>query len=341
MVMTVRGPVSAQAIGITLPHEHILIDQSPSVIADHHTAGSYESTLSPELIPLVKRDPRAVRDNLIMQDVTLATRELGYFFEQGGGTVIDMTNIGMGRNPEGLKEISHVTGLHIITSTGFYVEDMHPEFVREAGIEKLADLMIEELTEGINSTTIKAGMIGEIGTSTILTDQEEKVLRAAARAQRETDAPMNIHLATMKGREGPKVLNILEKEGVNLNRVVLSHMDFVCDDFSHLSKLARRGVFLEFDSFGANFIVENQNFIPPNDEEKVKALKHLIDDGFKEQLLISQDVCFKIQLKAFGGPGYDHIVRHVLPFMDKEGIDNETIRTIMINNPQRLLQMPV
>jgi len=338
-VITVKGPVSPEEMGITLPHEHILVDQSHYVVAEQSAGYLSDSPLSLDTIPLAKSDPRALRDNIIMQDITLATKELGYFAEKGGGSVVDLTNIGLGRNPVGLKEISESTGLHIVTSTGFYVEYAHPPFVKDASIEELTNLMVMELTEGINGTGIRAGMIGEIGTSSELTAQEEKVLRAAARAQLKTGAPMNVHLATMKGREGPKVLTILDKEGVNLNRVVLSHMDFVIDDPGHLKKCANQGVFIEFDSFGEEFTVESKNFVPPGYQEKVTALKRLIDDGFEEQLLISQDVCYKIALKAYGGQGYDHILRTILFMMKKAGIDDETISTLMVKNPARLLTM--
>ena len=336
-VITVRGPVFPEELGITLPHEHILLDQSLYLPAAHPSEYSFDAPLSPETIPLVKRDPYTLRDNMVMQEVALAAKELGYFAERGGKSVVDMTNIGWGRNHEGLKEISEATGLHIVASTGFYVEPAHPSFVKEARIEELTSRMVKELTEGIDGTEVRAGMIGEIGTSAELTEQEEKVLRAAGRAQVQTGGPMNVHLATMKGREGPKVLDILDEEGVDLNCVVLSHMDFVFNDVEHQEELARRGAFLEFDSFGEECTFESKDFTPPRDLDKVKGLKRLIDDGFGEQLLISQDICFKILLKAFGGQGYDHILRNILPMMRKAGIGDEVIRQLMEENPARLL----
>lgn len=336
-VITVRGTVSPEELGITLPHEHILLDQSLYVPAAHPSEYSFDAPLGPETIPLVKRDPYALRDNMVMQEVALAAKELGYFAERGGKSVVDTTNIGWGRNPEGLKKISEATGLHIVASTGFYVEPAHPSFVKEVLIEELTSRMVKELTEGIDGTEVRAGMIGEIGTSAELTEQEEKVLRAAARAQVQTGAPMNVHLATMKGREGPKVLDILEQEGVDLSRVVLSHLDFVLDDFEHQKSLASRGVFLEFDSFGMDFSVDSKDFTPPCDIDKVKGLKRLIDDGFAGQLLISQDICFKISLKCFGGNGYAHILENIVPLMKSQGIEDETIRKIMVENPARFL----
>jgi phosphotriesterase-related protein len=86
-----------------------------------------------------------------------------------------------------------------------------------------------------------------------------------------------------------------------------------------------------------DFSVDSKEFTPPCDTEKVKRLTHLVDDGFAEQLLVSQDICFKISLKAFGGQGYDHILRNILPMMRKAGISEETIHQIMVRNPARVL----
>ena len=340
-INTTKGPVSPDELGVTLSHEHILIDQTFFIDADPSTGASGKNDADDpvclENLWLLKRNPYLCRDNIIMQDEEMAAKELKYFATQNGKTVVDVTNIGMGRNPEGLRRISHATGLHIVTSTGFYVEPGHPSFVQESSVEDLSNLMVKELLEGIDGTHIKAGLIGEIGTSMKLTAQEEKVLRASAKAHLKTGAAINIHLATMKGREGPKVLDILDEEKVDLNRVVLSHMDFILDDIAHLKRLAKRGAYLEFDSFGMDFSVDSKDFTPPCDISKVQGLKRLIDDGFAEQLLISQDICVKISLKAFGGQGYDHILRNVLPMMKKSGIDDETIHLLMVKNPARLL----
>jgi phosphotriesterase-related protein len=340
-VITVKGPIAPAQLGLTLTHEHLLVDQSffmgSSPPQEEFKKRYGESPVRLDNLWLLKRDPYACRDDVVIQDTDLVARELKDFGERGGKAVVDVTDIGLGRNPQGLRRISEISGLHIITSTGFYVEPGHPSFVRQASLEELADLMFRELTEGIENTGIRAGFIGEIGTSMELTAQEEKVLRAAARAQIKTGAAMNIHLATMKGREGPKVLGILEKEGADLRRVVLSHMDFVIEDYNHQKGLVKRGAFLEFDSFGMDFSIDSKGFVPPREFDKVRGLKRLIDDGFIQQLLISHDICFKIALKAYGGQGFDHIFRNVFPLMKSIGIDEESIRQIMVGNPARLL----
>ena len=136
---------------------------------------------------------------------------------------------------EKLKQLSSATGLNIITSTGFYVEQSHPDHVNEASIEELSEFMLKELEEGIEQTNVKAGIIGEIGTSTTITKNEEKVLRAAARCHKKGNYPISIHLANMKGREGFNVIKILDSEGANLEKVVLCHMDLALDLFSSAS----------------------------------------------------------------------------------------------------------
>ena len=221
--------------------------------------------------------------------------------------MIELSNNGMGRNPEALKEISLATGLNLIASTGYYTENSHPKFVQDATINELADEMVNDVQKGIGRSDVRAGIIGEIGTSSILTTQEEKVLRGACRAQLRTNVALTIHLANIKGSEAEKITTLVEEEGVDLNRVILGHMDVsysYLNDIERLLSLAKKGPYLEFDTFSLESYDFDRNIVFPRDVDRVRCIRKLRDKGVGERILISQDIDMKIRLKQWGGQGY-------------------------------------
>jgi phosphotriesterase-related protein len=220
--------------------------------------------------------------------------------------------------------------------TGFYVQPAHPAWVADATVEQLAEHMIGELTVGVAGSGVRAGIIGEIGTRSPIHPDEEKVLRAAARAHRATGAAINVHLAIF-AREGQRVLdNLLDEEGLNPARVALSHLDEQPDAAYHRG-LAERGVYIEFDCFGSECYFDEDGVHEPSDAERVDALLRLLDAGFGPRLLLSQDVCTKMQWRRYGGLGYDHILRSIVPRLRRRGVDDATLRLLLVENPARLL----
>src|ERR1700730_1139671 len=165
-VNTVLGPVQPEELGVTLTHEHIFID--------------------------LRFDGTGVDG--VLDDVGLAINELRRFKDAGGGAVVDVTNKYLGRNAAGQLRVARETGLHIIASTGYYRTVYYPPHVNELTINKLADVMIDELTRGIDGTEARAGIIGELATQRdFITPAEERVFRAAARAHLKTGAPLSTH----------------------------------------------------------------------------------------------------------------------------------------------------
>ena len=180
-VMTVNGVISKEALGITTPHEHALIDirnQYPG-----HEAGMYAS-VGPEYYDLLMSDPYALRDNLVLEDPELAIREVNLFAEAGGQTFVDVTLPEIGRDPVFLQRLSEETGMHVVASCGCYTANAHPSKIAALSAEELAEEWISELTVGIDGTSVRAGIIGEIGTSQQLHPDEIKALQAAAIAHR-------------------------------------------------------------------------------------------------------------------------------------------------------------
>lgn len=336
-VNTVLGPVEASSLGIILPHEHILVDLSclwhkPKDQARDHLV---DSPIELKDRGLLQCDPYHSKSNLLLEDVDLAIEELLEFKRLGGGTVIDLSAASIGPFPEQLKQVSEKTGLHIIAGCGFYTKLAHPDWIARASETEIAKVMIRDLTEGFAGTSVKAGIIGEIGSSNPIHVDEDRVLSAAALAQKETGAAINVHLPIF-GRQGHKVLDILERAKADLTRVVLSHLDEVLDHDYH-TELAGRGVFIEFDCFGSEFYFDEDGEREPSDHERIEFLLKLIDAGLTSQILISQDACTKLHLQRYGGYGYSHILRSIIPRLQARGVSRGVLDRILIENPARLL----
>ncbi len=335
--MTVTGPIPREALGITLPHEHVLLDLTcllaPPTDSWHHALAEVSPTI--EHRDLLSRDPYVNQPNLLLDDLDTAERELGEYRRLGGSSLVDLTVRGISPRPEALRALSLATGISIIMGCGYYVRSAHPPHVATASVEILAEEMIGVITTGFGETSIRPGIIGEIGTSTPIHPDEERVLRAAAIAQQATGLALNVHVAIF-GQEALNVLDILDDAGADLSRVVISHLDEMLDGAYHRAVL-RRGTFVEFDTFGSEFFFEHQGCREPTDAERLEALLPLLHEGWERQLLLSQDVCTKMHLQHYGGFGYGHLLRSIVPALIGRGVGEETIRTLLVDNPARLL----
>ncbi len=336
-VMTVLGPLPLADMGVTLMHEHILLDASgkwvpPCCCSERHLA---EHPVTIENLGELSLNPLISKDNCQLFDVDTAIDELMKYKALGGNTVVDPTNIGIGRDPKALQRISRLTGLNIVMGTGLYLEPSHPQWVKETDVASLTEKLIYDLGGADEKPEVIAGLIGEIGVSAKFTPQEEKSLRAAGRASAATGVPVEVHLPGWE-RQGHKVLDILEQEGADLRHTVLCHMNPSFADKDYQRSLARRGAFLEYDMIGMSYYYADESAQSPSDEENARAIRELIDDGFINQLLLSQDVFLKTMLTRYGGHGYGYILRHFVPRLRRHGISGEQLETLMITNPQRV-----
>jgi phosphotriesterase-related protein len=334
---TVRGAVSVSELGITICHEHILVDLTCFSPEIHEASQAlWESPVRMEHLGELRRNPFACRDNMMMLDPKLAIDELMYYKRSGGKTIVDCTSIGLGRDVRGLRMISEATGLNIISGTGFYVDAAHPEYVKKKSIDELADQMIREVRVGVDDSGIKCGIIGEVGTSWPVTPNEEKVVRAAVRAQQKTKAPVNVHVWPW-GKNAHAVVDILEDEGADMNGVVLSHIDESGFDPKYPASLAKRGCYVEFDSFGQEGYFDTWGIHDPNDADRVRSICKLIEQKYLSQILLSQDFCMKMHLRRYGGYGFDHLLTNIVPMFRRSGLTEEQINTMFVENPKRLL----
>lgn len=352
--MTVRGPVEAEDLGVVSPHEHLLIDLTYRWAApsDPDLRAVAETPLTIDRLGIAHRNLGLIRDNLVLDDEELAADGLREFKAAGGGTVVDCSQDGIGRDVAALKRISEAADVHVVAPCGAYLGASHPAYVRESSVDDLAARFVRELTVGVGETGIRAGWIGELGVGQpmygtfldppsadvdAMSPDEEKVLEAAGRAQAETGAPISVHIWNWRpNRLGLMALDAIVRGGGDPTRVVICHVD-INPDLDMALRIVERGAYAELDTFGLELYNDTQGTRYPRDEDRIVLAQKLVERGHLRQVLIAQDVCTKTQTTAYGGWGYAHISRHVEPWMRRAGLSDAEIRTLRVENPARLL----
>lgn len=308
-VMTVSGPIPPDRVGFTLPHEH-------TGIALWHVEGRHDYW---ELTP----------------DEDLLIEELGELRRRGGATLVDLTLDGVGRDPHRLRRLAGATGLNIVMGCGWYRGTHYPAeaLIDRRSVDELTAVLVAEFESGVAGSGVRPGIIGEIGTDKPwLSPAEERVHRAAARAAKATGMAITTH--GVQSPVGLAQLRVFEEEGVDPARVVIGHADSYPDIDHYLAVLAR-GANLEFDFLGHRFGVEEAT-----EPRLVEIIVELLERGFADQILLSQDVCHNRQLKANGGFGYLYLHQHFLPTLRTAAVGEGEIRRMTIDNPARILTIP-
>jgi len=343
-VITVQGLKNENDLGIISPHEHIFIDirNQADIYTEADKAALSEERVSITNLGVLSRNPYAVKDNLVLNNVQLAEKELLYFKNMGGNTIVDATPKDIGRDPLALYRISKSLDLNIIAGTGYYTQDTHCHGVNSLTTEEISKKIEKEILEGMDNTQIRAGVIGEIGLSKGILDNEKKVLKAAGIAQKEKGTGVLIHTYPWS-RDGIKALNILEETGCEIGKICICHID-IDIDLEYCINLCSRGAYIEFDNFGKEYYLSKKGdgFAGgafARDIERVRAIKVLINKGFINNILVSNDICLKILLHAYGGWGYDHIITNIRPMMLDEGISQEEIDLLYKENPKKFLNI--
>lgn len=337
-VQTVLGEITAASLGVTLIHEHLLLDARPSWQEPKEASriNLAHQPISPGMLHELRQNLFLNLDNCSLFDEETAAAEARQFFLCGGNTIVDATCRGIGRDPKALQHISQAAGLHVVMGCGYYLERTHPPHVLHASVDEIRDEMIADVVEGVDGTGVRAGYLGEIGISKSMTPQETKVLRAAAQAQASTGVALSIHLPGWE-RLGHHVLDVIAEEGGNLSRTILDHMNPSHEDLDYQMSLADRGAYLEYDMIGMDYYFADQDAQSPSDEENARAIASLVRAGYLERLLMSQDVFLKMMLTRYGGNGYAYISRHFIPRLYRQGVSSGMVETIMVDNPARVL----
>ena len=338
-VTTVTGEISPEDMGLTLIHEHILVDASrwwrgpDSGVSERVAMSPVDVSILGEL----RMDPFANRDNCVLDDEEVAVAELGQVRDLGGRTVVDASGPGNGRDPRALRRISQATGLQIVMGSGFYLDGSHPDRFADMGVDDIADEITRDATEGVDGSGVRAGIIGEIGVSADFSATERKSLRGAARAQRRTGLPLGVHMPGWL-RKADEVLDIVAEEGADLNHTVLCHMNPSGADFDYQAGIAERGAFVQYDMVGMDFYYADQDAQSPGDEENAINIARLVKNGYGRKVLISQDVFLKMMLTCNGGFGYAYILRHFVPRLQRHGLSREQTQMLLVANPRAVFE---
>lgn len=338
-VMTVTGPKEASELGVTLTHEHLINDASSwaqkttSVGLDPEDF--FHRPVTQDLLWEIRNDPFGNLDNCRLTDSELAIAEMSRYAELGGATIVDTTSMNSGRDLGTLRMLSERSGVTVVAGTGYYLDPSLPADFAAHSADDIAEQITRDIQHGEDG--VRPGIIGEIGVSADFTDRERVSLTGAFLAQRATGLPIEVHLPAWF-RRGHEVLDLAEAEGVDPHAVVLCHMGPSGEDRQYQTDLLRRGAWVQYDMIGMEVFYADQGVQCPSDEDNARHLIALMEAGFGGQLLISQDIFLKSLLRAYGGPGYGHILQYFVPRLRRHGLDQAGIDRLIVDNPRSLFE---
>jgi phosphotriesterase-related protein len=334
-VQTVLNAVAAGDLGVTMMHEHLIPDDvpapAPRPMGEEVGPPPGERYFPPHDVAFLVRQLLVARDRF------------------GLRTVVDCTPSPM-RKIEALRQVAEATGLNVVASTGSYKDPHMTTFVRQASVQQLVDVFTRELTEGIEGTGIRAGIIKVGSSMRRITPAEEKVIRAAARAHRRTGAPITTH-ATV-GTMGREQVQILEEEKADVSRVVIGHSDLNSSPDYH-EGIVRRGASVGFDTVGKERFVsvrtetagreryefEQEAYFVP-DWQRRTTLLELIRRGYAGRIVLSSDISRVEALYSpatLGSWGYSYLLGWFVPTLRRAGATENDLQLMLVESPRRIL----
>jgi phosphotriesterase-related protein len=340
-IRTVTGDVPAGKIGRTLTHEHLLYT---------YPGGEYDHLSSFRLDDAVDR---------ISGELKAGMEEWGY------STIVDMTPCEVGRHPELMKRVAERTGANVIAVTGFFPERMGvPYWFRRQTVEELTEFYARDITEGMVfggcQTDIKAGAIkiatGQESVSPMPTPigpngwhmgvYEERLIRAAGRAQKRLGVCINTHTDPMDytvTNPGLEQLSVIEAEGGDPSKVIVGHAFVEPQSVEQIIDICKRGANVQVDHLGIPWRHDAGDDL---DGLMVDMMCEVADRGFLSQMTITYDRWFFNPR----GPatsdnpqllnekvGLGHLFESFAPRLAKKGFDALSLETLLVDNPKRIL----
>lgn len=315
-INTVLGPISCEQLGTTLMHEHFLFG---------YPGWEVDTTVT-------FNKPEALKQCLNALEAVKI---------YGVKTIVDATPNELGRNVDFLKELSEKSGINIICTTGFftdiggassYLKYRSSRLGRSTVVNEVLDVMVTEIQQGIKGTGVRAGVIKIATSQKDITEYEQDIFRAAARAQKETGIPIITHTGEIGG---PEQVALLIAEGADPKRVMIGHCCASSDIQYHLAIL-KNGVYIGFDQFGINLI--------QSDDIRMGCMIGLIGIGYESKIMMSQDNLISRLGRPFEYPeelaplfaswSLTHIFKDIIPSLKKAGIRAEQIDTVIEKNPR-------
>ncbi|AMB59353.1 phosphotriesterase family protein [Microterricola viridarii] len=343
-VSTVSGPSAPHALGVTLPHEHLIANFATPEESDEGwrrigrtrptaaaEAAFYGAAVGIEMLGALNLGAPN-RDNMRLDHELLAIAEAGEFGRLGGGAIVDQTSIGLGRNPRALRRIAETTGLAVVMGAGWHHPVWSPELAGRT-VESLAAQIAAEIEVGVDG--IRAGLIGRVGAIDPAREAERRLLLAVAAAARQTGAPVSITRSASTA-DTLAVLDILQAEGVAASQIAVADSAPLLARPDELEAVLARGVYTQFDQLGDIPTILTE----VSDHDIALGVLGLAARGVAGQLLISQGVRRKIDLNAFGGNGYGFLLEQYLPYLRMLGADDGLLAALTEANPQRWLSIP-
>jgi phosphotriesterase-related protein len=315
---TARGALDTADLGVTLMHEHVFI-MTTEIAVNYPEAWG---------------DERA--------RIARAIERLDELKSRGVDTIVDLTVVGLGRYVPRIATIAAATELNIVVATGLYTyNDVPFRFHFQGpgtalgGPEVMTEMFVRDITRGIADTGIKAAILKCATDEPGLTPGVERVLRAVAQAHRQTGVPISTHThaATRRGLDQQRVF---AEEGVDPSRIVIGHCGDTTD-LAYLEELMAAGSYLGMDRFGVDAYLSF--------EDRVATVATLCARGHAGQLVLSHDAsCYFDALPEATLPvampnwHYLHIHNDVLPALRRQGVTEEQITTMLVDNPRRIFE---
>jgi phosphotriesterase-related protein len=316
-VNTVLGPLDTTKIGFALMHDHIL------------GATSGIPQVYPELLGTNYKER-------IIEGLT-AVRQAGI------NTIVDADTFDLGRAVKILAEVSKISGVNIICCSGWYGE--LPVYLGNFTADQYAQIFAREVMEGIEGTSIKAGILKSAADFGGVTPNGALLLRGVARAQLLTGVPIMLH-SYAPDQVGRQQIAILKEEGVDLRRVKLDHSTDT-KDMEYLEWVVKQGCYLGMDRLPGIHVPPLARVSP---EGRVKTIKDLIDAGYADRILLGHDSFLvstffdtlpeaaKKKLETDNPYGFLYINKFVLPKLRELGVAEKIIHSICVDNPRRFFE---
>jgi phosphotriesterase-related protein len=319
-VETVRGPVEVDRLGNTLMHEHVFVLSTEHM--QNYGVGDWWD-----------EDER----------VTDAISQLNELKGLGIDTIVDPTVWGLGRYIPRIQRVAEQTDLNIIVATGLYFDDEVPAPYTMRGPGMPLDLPVDpmvtdftrDITEGIADTGVKASFLKCKVEYKGMTPGAERILRACARTHRDTGVPITVHTQSAIGA-GRLVKDLFSEENVDLSKVVIGHAGD-SNDLDYLKELADAGCILGMDRFGVDLFNTT--------DKRVATIAALAEQGYADRMVLAHDAsCYidwfpgeaqETMKQVMPNWNFRHISEDVLPMLREQGVSDQQIQTMLVDNPRR------
>lgn len=318
-VNTVLGQVDVGALGTTLMHEHVFV-LTPDVMQNYGDEWWDEE-----------------------ERVDDAVTKLDKLRQTGVATIVDPTVVGLGRYIPRIQRVNAQVDINIVVATGLYTFDEIPHYFAYrgpdtllGGSELMTEMFVHDLREGIGETGVRAGLLKCVVEERGMTADQTRVQAAICETHQETGAPITVH-TNAEHQTGRLALEFYAKHGVDLTKVVVGHAGD-SNDIDYLKWIMDQGAIIGCDRFGLDM------FNPT--EERVRTIATLCAQGYADRIVLSHDAaCYmdffsgaeSQQLLAEAAPNwhYLHIHEDVLPALRDQGVTDEQLDTMLVDNPRR------